>query len=55
MRERELLAVVIEVLSAVTVDLEDGHRVVKVGVPRGGEVHDQRQVLIRFGDKLALQ
>jgi len=52
---REPFSVVLEVLSAVVVDVEDAHRVLKVGVPRGWEVHRQRQVLISFSGKFALQ
>jgi hypothetical protein len=55
MRERELLVVVIEVLSAVVVDVDDAHRVVKVGIPRRREMHGQRQVLVSFSGEFALE
>ena len=53
--ERELFSVVIEVLSAVVVDVEDAHRVVKVRVPGDWKVHGQGQVLVSFSGELALE
>jgi hypothetical protein len=47
--------VMIEVLGAVVVDIEDAHCVVKVGVPRGWKVHGQREAVVGFSSKLALE
>ena len=55
MVERELFLVVIKVLSAVAIEVEDAHSVLKVGIPGGWEMHGQVQVLIGFGGELALK
>ena len=46
--ERQLPPVVLKVLGAVVVHVEDIHRVPEVGVPGDWKVHSQRQGLLTF-------
>ena len=53
--EGQPVSVMIEVLSAVAVEVEDAHCVPEVGIPRRWEVHGQGQTLLGFTRQLALQ